>query len=1050
MRRMLLRVGRGVVGAVIGMGWMAGLQGGAAEMGVGRDGMGRPVLGVTAAADQVVVLERAGALGEWGEWVRGHGPLEGVVDRTAVGVPGVFYRGLLRLRTGEDDWKNLVQGVGEEAFRSEEPPPWKLEARWIKFAIELDRPDRVIFQDSGRYRFHYDFAVERMPAFRGMTRAEFDAVTLRVAGQRAVLGAVLFPPTPELREVAIQLVGHDAYPREAVAEWFGTVRAAILGPENLAAFYLPTFEQAEVAREHRDWFAGQGIPVGTAGRWVTGDECYAPGWALGRMTWVPAAEIGTAYREGRLRPDDVLLTEAVPAEVPPLAGIVSLSPATPNSHVALLAKSFGIPFVHLAGEEAEEALRGWAGREVLVRAVQQFLGCEVWVWPMGSEIEAPMREAILAHKAAPRLDIEPKAARGVFHVAVDPLGPGDLRHVGGKAANFGILRQSLPGNSPSPAIAFTFDLWDAFLEQGWAGGGTLGAWVEARLGGFAWPPDMGAVQTALAEVRDGVRNRADFTPVQKQAILEALVGAGFDPMRKIRFRSSTNMEDSEQFIGAGLYDSYSGCLADDLDDDTAGPSRCDPEERAERGVFRALRRVYASFFNDNAFLERLRHGVNEADVGMAVLVHYSAPDEIERANGVATMEIRRSGALRTINGTLVTQVGAVSVSNPEGGARPEVVKVTRFSSGPPFFEVESRSSLVPLGGEVLEWTGEYEELYGLLDAASREWERVMPPQDRWILDFEYKKLAPDDRLSVNQIRPLPLPPEQGPVTFWLLNTEGRWGVEQGEFGELMALHRLKSFWEFETRHTRWDEASLGETLFDRVEGRWIEGLEERTLAGPIATLPGYRYGLGEEATEDAWESDWATWRLRVHRGIHVPNGAGPVAVLQDARVEWEARYASPQPTLEVRSDGVIANTTTSRESVNLVPLTPVGPGSKRQERMGRKGGWEVRTEFYWPPEPKGIVAGYTAPLQAWVETTVTGFTSRPVVLRGDFSQTYRPGHHNFWEEFLFDPWLEPGLEPDLLAELAAADIRGWRLVWDGPDVSQWSVLGMDGRFRELR
>jgi hypothetical protein len=35
-------------------------------------------------------------------------------------------------------------------------------------------------------------------------------------------------------------------------------------------------------------------------------------------------------------------------------------------------------------------------------------------------------------------------------------------------------------------------------------------------------------------------------------------------------------------------------------------------------VFRALRKVYASFYNDNAVLDRLRLGVNEDQVGMAL------------------------------------------------------------------------------------------------------------------------------------------------------------------------------------------------------------------------------------------------------------------------------------------------------------------------------------------------------------------------------------------------------------------------------------------------
>ena len=106
----------------------------------------------------------------------------------------------------------------------------------------------------------------------------------------------------------------------------------------------------------------------------------------------------------------------------------------------------------------------------------------------------------------------------------------------------------------------------------------------------------------------------------------------------MRIRSSTNVEDSEEFSGAGLYDSYSGCLADEFDVDEIGPSLCDPNEPNERGVFRAIRRVFASFYNQNAFLERIRYSVNESEVGMALLAHHSFPDEIELANGVATIE----------------------------------------------------------------------------------------------------------------------------------------------------------------------------------------------------------------------------------------------------------------------------------------------------------------------------------------------------------------------------------------------------------------------------
>src|SRR5262249_35643656 len=160
-------------------------------------------------------------------------------------------------------------------------------------------------------------------------------------------------------------------------------------------------------------------------------------------------------------------------------------------------------------------------------------------------------------------------------------------------------------------------------------------------------------------IRELIQHDTDFSAAQKQEIIAAL--NIFDPARNIRFRSSTNVEDSEQFTGAGLYDSYSGCLLDDLDNDNNGPSQCDPSETNERGVFRAIKRVYASFYNDNAVIERLRHGIDEETVGMAILVHHSTPDDFELANGVATIKAIRGAGFDTTDGDLVTQKGAVSV-----------------------------------------------------------------------------------------------------------------------------------------------------------------------------------------------------------------------------------------------------------------------------------------------------------------------------------------------------------------------------------------------------
>lgn len=59
----------------------------------------------------------------------------------------------------------------------------------------------------------------------------------------------------------------------------------------------------------------------------------------------------------------------------------------------------------------------------------------------------------------------------------------------------------------------------------------------------------------------------------------------------------------------------------------------------------------------------------------------------------------------------------------------------------------------------------------------------------------------------------------------------------------------------------------------------------------------------------------------------------------------------------------------------------------------------------------------------WVETVIEGLTSEPIVLTGEYSQTYCPKYGNDVEYFLFEPRLEPGINQSILDELQAADIR---------------------------
>jgi len=951
--------------------------------------------------------------------------------------PNAAWRGSLQL-PGDPF---LMYGIGRN------------EPAWVKFTIMLlsDGSRKVYFQDGHEYPFHYQFAVKHLAPFAGMTTEQFDRATLHRAGRKAILGAVLVPaswflPAPPA-EYGIQLVGQDAFTREEIIAVFALIAEAIESERPYRAFYFPTYEQQAAAEANRAWLEAQGVLIGAPDRWADGNTVYSNGWALGTLKFVEGRAIREAYRSGLLGPGDILLTDGIPAEAPFLAGIVTLAPSTPNSHVAILAKTSGVPFVHVVGEDVGRA-QALVGRRICLRAYDAYSWTTVGFIDTEGVLDESAVQEILALKEPPSLDISPATPFGSYGVNTDGLMPADIRFVGGKAANFGMLRRAIPDNSPI-AVAIPFDLWNDFLAQKLADGRTLRETIAARLSAFSYPPaDMAALADTLEEIRDLIEDdkTIDFTDAQKQAVRSILQDPqyGFDPSRNLRFRSSTNVEDGREFTGAGLYESYSGCLADDLDDDDSGPCRCDPNRAKERGVFTAIRKVFASFYQENAYLERLRHGIDEAQTGMALLVHHSFPDEFELANGVAVLrrEYEWSWDL-----SLVTQAGAVSVTNPEDGSIPEEVSASVYEFGS-YVQHIRQSNLVQLGATVMDWEDDYKALANLLVKVGEEFARTTG-RDRFVLEMEYKKLAPgggNAALVVKQVREVPQADETPSVTPFLIKQPAQYCVYQGEFGNVFANHRLKSRWQLETRSLWVTPENLATRLYGPASLEYIGDSVLGTLTGPLSAWPGasheYTPPSAELSSRDGpgvspgllqtTGTTIDTWRIddlrnpRTYR-LHTDNipalvsaAESPILTLRDFRyLMLEVEY--DRPVLQWDWE---APTMTTRDQVRLSPCFEPSPEDLLQNRrFTGPNDVSIETSFYWPPSPKGPTAGYTAPLARWVETRIEGYTRAPIVLKGYYAQTYRPEHHNFSEHFVFEPQLEPGLSPEILAELREKDIR---------------------------
>lgn len=983
-------------------------------------------------------------------------------DASTTGLRSRFYGLRTRSKTTKDDWKNLIVIPGrlndrfvDEPFFARASGTSLSQPSWIKFAIVLNQPESVVFQDSKQYAFHYEFARRRLEGFSTLSRQEFDAASLHPGDhQQIVLGAVLDPRNSGAKEAGIQLVGLTPYPKEAIVKWFRLVQSAVNTTSQTQFFYMPTFDQSGLNNADIGYLAEHGILVSSADRWLPGNGVYSEGWTLGTVRYVESGEIDEAFAVGRLRPDDILLTDGVPPNIPMVAGIVSLSPATPNSHVAILSQSFGIPFVYLRDGNDRSKIQNLVGAEVYAAASTGFFfnspsDNRVRIVPIQDSFDPNLKQELLDLKLPQKLDYVPKKLLGQFHKDVTDLTLDDVAHFGGKASNFGLLRREIPDRSPE-AIAFSFDLWDAFMERTLSVDGTLREKIQNKLIPFSWPvTDSAAIEKSLTEIRSMIKD-ASFTPTQQQTILDALTG--FRPEEKIRFRSSTNVEDSDTFVGAGLYDSFSGCVLDDTDGDTTGPSGCDPTKPKERGVFRAIKRVYASFYNLNAFLQRLQFGVDENEVGMGILVHHSFPDEIELANGVAV--VRESFGDRW-EAKIVAQKGAISVSNPEGGALPEVVTASGSRSSISSIWLNQPSNLVAPGANVMEWETDYRALSSSLFELYSVYRKLIAEPSGLQLDFEFKKVKPGE-IVFKQVRLLPPAPDREIPPFFL-NEPIRLATFQGEsFQGFFGRHRLKSRWRLEINDTRLTETSFAESPLKNLQLEYLDGTALKTIASPVEELSNFSHAKTDRGVNARWDMDLDGEDVSLTIEMEgFPNNvslAKDVAVtLQDLRINVTARYKSGRPEFVFRN-GQLEIGTTTEDRITLAVDTSTREPTPRvslQTRSfaGTDSKVHVVSKFYWPPPPSGPSAGYTASVYKWEQTEIRGIMEDPIILRGFYSQTYLPGHHNFFESFIFDPKLEQGLSAEVLELLERNNVD--KIVCDGEPGSTGSlrIIGVDGKLR---
>ena len=431
----------------------------------------------------------------------------------------------------------------------------------------------------------------------------------------------------------------------------------------------------------------------------------------------------------RPNPRDIVIYDALPNELPRVAGIITTVPQTPLSHVNLRAVQDGVPNAFI-----RDALEAPNVEDLIGSYVQYLVGSTTYyVFAASpSEVDAHYADSRPSEPQTPERDLTVTEITPLSDIEFD-----DWDAFGVKAANVAVLGTlDFPENTVPDGYAVPFYFYDEFMKHN-------GFYddVKELLADPNFQSDFDTQEKELKKLRKKIKKGE--TPEWMTGALEEM-HAGFPADTSLRYRSSTNNEDLPGFSGAGLYDSKTQ----------------HPDETEEDGIAKSLKQVYASLWNFRAFTEREFYRVDHLAAAMGVLVHPNYSDEL--ANGVAVSfdPIR----MRYGNYYVNSQLGEDLVTNPDAHSAPEEILLHQGGE----YTVLATSNQVEQG-QLLMSDAQMDQLRHHLELIHDEFAELygVEADEPFAMEIEFK-ITSDDILSIKQARPWVFgddaPSENSPAT----------------------------------------------------------------------------------------------------------------------------------------------------------------------------------------------------------------------------------------------------------------------------------------------
>ena len=329
-----------------------------------------------------------------------------------------------------------------------------------------------------------------------------------------------------------------------------------------------------------------------------------PGYALGTL------EVVTGPPEQvEFVPDHIYALSRPPADLSPVAGILTVSEGNPVSHIQLLARNLGIPNAVLTARQLE-ALQPFAGLPVFYAVSPR----GAVVMKLTDEMTAAETQLVAAAKRSDEMVRVP-----VDRVDLSTIRVLDLRDLratdsgrlcGPKAANLGQLKSIFPENVVE-GIVLPFGVFREHLDQTLPDGQTTyWKWLQdvfARAGQLR-RDGVPAAEVESRTIADLARFREmigamPFRPGFVEELEREFARVIGGPLGEtaVFIRSDTNMEDLRDFTGAGLNLTLFNV-------------------RDREAILRGIREVWASPYSERSFRWRQRYLLNPENVFPSILI----------------------------------------------------------------------------------------------------------------------------------------------------------------------------------------------------------------------------------------------------------------------------------------------------------------------------------------------------------------------------------------------------------------------------------------------